>query len=468
MPFKLFDCDKEIPERESHCYVMDSSDVDSDITCNVATIPGSLSHRGCVLAGSKGVITGAIKDVVHVIHSPIGCAYYSCGTKRYPSSPVMPDGSVFPVENFNLKYVCTTDLKESDIVFGGMKKLKNSIIEANNEFPFVNAIYVHATCSSGLIGDDIDSICREMSTELGKDVVAFNTPGFAGCSQSNGHKITNSEIFDSLVGNGEPPATTPYDICLIGEYNIDGDMWVIEKYLNEIGINILSRFSGDSSHDQLKYLHRGKLNLVRCQRSATRIAESIKDKFGVDFVNVDFFSPGYCSENLRMLGKHFGLEDKVEMVIDKYYGEVKEELAYYKKKLAGKKVYIFSGGPKSFHLAVPLEKELGMDVTAVSSIFEHDDGYKKIKSRVKDGTMIVDDPNSLELDEMLIEDKPDIVLAGIKEKYLIIKSGIPSVMIHSSENGPYMGYSGFLNLAKDIYNNISSPVWGLLDFKEEV
>ncbi|WP_225369781.1 hypothetical protein [Methanobrevibacter arboriphilus] len=56
---------------------------------------------------------------------------------------------------------------------------------------------------------------------------------------------------------------------------------------------------------------------------------------------VDFFSTEYCDDNLRMLGRYFSLEEEAEAVIEKYHGEVKEELKWYKEQLSGKKVYIF-------------------------------------------------------------------------------------------------------------------------------
>lgn len=467
MPHKLFEIDKGIPEREKHIYIKHCSDEDNEIDCNKSTIPGCMTERGCALAGGRGVITGAIKDVIGLVHSPVGCQYYTTGVKRYPSKPQLPNGKTFPIDNFNLKYSFGTDLKEANVVFGGTKKLKEAIIESNKEYPFASAIYVNSTCTTGLIGDDVDAVCKEMTEELGKDVVAFNTPGFSGVSQSKGHHITNDAVFDRLVGTKEPPKTTGYDICLIGEYNIDGDLWVLEKYLTEMGLNILSRFSGDASHDELCWMHRSKLNLVRCQRSATYIADLIEEKYGVPYKKVDFFSTEYCDDNLRMLGRYFGLEEEAEVVIEKYHGEVKEELKWYKEQLSGKKVYIFSGGPKSWHLSIPLEKELGLDIIAVASQFEHLDGYDKMKARVKEGTTILDDPNSLELEELILTNKPDLILAGIKEKYLAYKHGIPAIQIHSYENGPYIGYEGFLNLAKDIYNNINAPVWELMDFESE-
>ncbi|HTX60939.1 MAG TPA: nitrogenase component 1, partial [Methanobacterium sp.] len=225
--------------------------------------------------------------------------------------------------------------------------------------------------------------------------------------------------------------------------------------------------SGDSTHEEICYMHRTKVNLVRCQRSATYIADLIKEKYNIPYIKVDFFSTEYCAENLRTIGKYFGLEKEAEKVIADRMAKIEPELEFYKKKLQGKKVYIFSGGPKSWHLATPLEKELGMDVTAVASQFEHEDGYVKMKKRVKEGALIVDDPNSMELEDMITNDKPDLILAGIKEKYMAHKLGVPSIMIHSYENGPYIGFEGFLNLARDMYSYIYNPIWKMLEFEED-
>ncbi len=468
MPYKLLEVDKKIPERKNHVYVKHCSDPEDEIpNCNTKTVPGSMSERGCAFAGVKGVITGAIKDVIHVVHSPIGCTSYGYGTKRYPTTPDLPNGEKFPIENFNLKYILGTDLQESDVVFGGMKKLKNSIIEAHKEFPEANAIYTYSTCTTGLIGDDVDAVAKELTEELGVKVVAFNAPGFCGPSQSKGHHVGNLTLFENLVGTKEPAETTPYDVNLIGEYNIDGDLWIIKEYLEEMGINLLSKFTGDCSHDEICWMHRAKLSLVRCQRSATYIADLIKEKYDVPYIKVDFFSTKYCAENLRTIGKYFGLEEEAENVIEKRMEIVGPELEFYKDKLKGKKVFIFSGGPKSYHLSKPLEEELGMETVAVASQFEHKDGYEKMKSRVKEGTLIVDDPNSLEFEEIIMEYKPDLILAGVKEKYLAHKLGVPCILIHSYENGPYMGFEGFVNLAKDMYSNIYSPVWKMLEFEDD-
>ena len=78
----------------------------------------------------------------------------------------------------------------------------------------------------------------------------------------------------------------------------------------------------------------------------------------------------------------------------------------------------------------------------------------------------MDDPNSMELEEMISKDRPDLILAGIKEKYMAHKLGVPTIMIHSYENGPYIGFEGFVNLAKDMYSYIYNPIWNMLEFEE--
>ncbi|MDP3035083.1 MAG: nitrogenase component 1, partial [Methanobacteriaceae archaeon] len=90
------------------------------------------------------------------------------------------------------------------------------------------------------------------------------------------------------------------------------------------------------------------------------------------------------------------------------------------------------------------------------------------KERVGENTVIIDDPNSLEAEEIIEKYKPDIVLSGVKEKYLAHKMGVPCILIHSYENGPYIGFEGFLNLAKDMYAAIYNPVWKLMEFEQEI
>ena len=52
------------------------------VKSNVKSIPGVMTARGCAYAGSKGVVWGPIRDMVHLSHGPVGCGSYSWSTRR--------------------------------------------------------------------------------------------------------------------------------------------------------------------------------------------------------------------------------------------------------------------------------------------------------------------------------------------------------------------------------------------------
>ena len=114
---------KVMKNRKSHMLIKDSELDSQEIMANSRTVPGIITNRGCCYAGCKGVVIGPIIDMVHIVHGPIGCSYYAWGTRRNKGKA--REGG----KNF-LNYCFSTDMQESDIVFGGDKKLGIAIDEA--------------------------------------------------------------------------------------------------------------------------------------------------------------------------------------------------------------------------------------------------------------------------------------------------------------------------------------------------
>ena len=104
-----------------------------------------------------------------------------------------------------------------------------------------------------------------------------------------------------------------------------------------------------------------------------------------------------------------------------------------------------------------------MEVIGAATTFGHSDDYEKIIERIGDGALVIDNPNSVELKEILIKYKPDLFISGLKEKFLSYKLGVPFVNGHSYERGPYAAYSGFVKFAKDMYTTINHPAWKLVE-----
>ncbi|MHC5722441.1 MAG: nitrogenase component 1, partial [Nostoc sp.] len=73
----------------------------------------------------------------------------------------------------------------------------------------------------------------------------------------------------------------------------------------------------------------------------------------------------------------------------------------------------------------------------------------------------MDDGNELEFFEVLEMVKPDLVLTGPRVGALVKKLHLPYVNGHGYHNGPYMGFEGAVNMARDMYNAIYSPLMNL-------
>ena len=497
--------DKTKKNRKSHIVIKTKEVPNPEIVANVRTIPGIITSRGCCYAGCKGVVMGPIKDMLHLVHGPIGCSYYTWGTRR---SKVR---TVEGVQNFS-EYCFSTDLQDGDIVFGGTKKLEAAIEEAVEIFhPKVIGIY--STCPVGLIGDDIGAVASAARKKFGIDVLAFSCEGYKGVSQSAGHHIANNIVFTDIIGKG---MKTPkkYPINILGEYNIGGDAWEIERVLEKIGYDVIATLSGDADIESIQNAHIAEVNIVQCHRSINYIAEMLETKYGTPWIKGNFIGVEATIETLRNLAKVFGDEaliKRTEDVIADELAAIEGQLSYYRERLEGKTAILYVGGSRSDHYQRVLQ-DLGIKSIVAGFEFAHRDDFegrevipeikvdadsKNIpeitvtkddeKYRVvipadryeqllkagvplayygglmktsKEGTIIIDDLNHHESDELIKLLKPDFFLSGIKEKYVTQKAGAVSKQLHSYDySGPYAGFRGALVLANSLNAGVYTPAW---------
>ena len=449
--------EKARKKREPHLAPNDPEATSACVKSNRKTIPGVMSARGCAYAGAKGVVWGPIRDMAHISHGPVGCGWYSWGTRRNLMS------GVNGVSNFAMQM--TSDFQEKDIVYGGDKKLATLLRETKELFPLAKGISVLSECPVGLIGDDINSVARTMSKELDLPVFPCNCEGFRGVSQSLGHHISNDTIRDYVIETREvtEPAG-PYDIALIGDYNIGGDVWSVKPLLEECGLNVKASWTGDGQIEQIAATHQVKLNVIHCYRSMNYMARVMEEKYKIPWLELNFFGPTKIKASLRKLAEHFddNIKQKVEAAIAKYDPEMQKVIAEYRPRLEGKKVMLYVGGLRPRH-TVSAYEDLGMQVVGSGYEFAHNDDYERTAPEMPEATVIYDDVSEYELEQFVHTLKPDLVGSGIKEKYLLQKMGIPFRQMHSWDySGPYHGYMGFPVFARDIDMAVNSPTWKLV------
>ncbi|WP_281183936.1 nitrogenase molybdenum-iron protein alpha chain [Trichlorobacter lovleyi] len=449
--------EKAKKKRAPHIGANDQGSGSACVKSNKKTVPGVMSARGCAYAGAKGVVWGPIRDMVHVSHGPVGCGWYSWGTRRNMVSGIVG------VTSFPMQF--TSDFQEKDIVYGGDKKLKTLLEEAHDLFPLAKGISVLSECPVGLIGDDINSVAKTSAKELDLPIIPCNCEGFRGVSQSLGHHISNDTIRDYIIGTREyAEPESPYDIALIGEYNIGGDAWSTKPLLEECGFNVKAVWTGDGELEKIAATHTVKLNVIHCYRSMNYMCKVMEEKFGIPWIELNFFGPTKIKESLRKLAALFDdtIKEKVEAVIAKYDPIMQGIIEQYKPRLDGKKVMLLVGGLRPRH-TIGAYEDLGMDCIGSGYEFAHTDDYDRTAPEMPDATVVYDDPSEYEFEKFADALKPDLIGSGIKEKYVFQKMGIPFRQMHSWDySGPYHGYKGFEVFARDVDMAINSPTWKLV------
>ena len=137
------------------------------LKCDADSIAGCVSQRACVYCGAR-VVLNPITDAIHLVHGPIGCASYTWDIRGSLSS-----GSELNRLSFS------TDLRENDVIFGGERKLALAIDELVKKYR-ARLVFVYSTCIVGVIGDDLEAVCKAAAQKHGIEVIPVESSGFIG------------------------------------------------------------------------------------------------------------------------------------------------------------------------------------------------------------------------------------------------------------------------------------------------
>ena len=245
--------------------------------------------------------------------------------------------------------------------------------------------------------------------------------------------------------------STDYDINLIGEYNIAGDLWLIEPVLEKAGLRVLSRITGDATFEEITWAHRAKLNVVVCSRALINVAKEMERRYGIPYVEVSFFGKTEMAKALRSIGSKFEVQsskfkENIENVIGEEEKVLDEKLKDYEH-LKGKKAVLYTGGVKSWSFISALQ-DLGIEIVAVGTKKSTAEDEEKMKEILGENAPLVEDTAPGNLLRLLKENRADMLIAGGRNLYLAVKEGYPFVDVNQERHTAYAGYEGLVNLAE--------------------
>ena len=416
--------------------------------------PGATAG-GCSFDGAQITLL-PIADVAHIVHGPIACAGSSWDNRGTRSSGI----TLF-------RTGMTTDLSETDVVMGrGEKRLFHAIKQAIDSYSPA-AVFVYNTCVPALIGDDVSAVCEDASARWGTPVVPVDAAGFYG-TKNLGNRLAGEAMFKHVIGTREPSPAAPradglptFDVNLIGEYNIAGEFWHIAPLFDELGLRILGTLSGDSRFHEVQTMHRARVNMVVCAKALLNVARKLHEKFGIPFFEGSFYGVQDVSDALRSFARLLGDADlaaRCEAVIAREEARSNAALEPWRERLKGKRVLLYTGGVKSWSIVSALQ-DLGMKVVATGTRKSTEEDKARIRELMGDDAKMIDEGSPKSLLSIYHEYRADILIAGGRNLYTALKARIPFLDINQEREFGYAGYTGMVELARQLVLSMESPVW---------
>jgi len=418
--------------------------------CTKQLTPGAAAG-GCAFDGAK-IALQPIVDVAHLVHGPIACEGNSWDNRHSASSGPMTYRSGF-----------TTDINEFDVIYGGEKRLFKAVREIIEKTD-PPAIFVYQTCVTAMIGDDIEAVCQRASEKFGKPVIPVNSPGFAG-PKNLGNKLGAEALIDHVIGTVEPEFTTPYDINIIGEYNLSGELWQVKPLLDALGVRVLSCISGDGRYNEVASAHRARANMMVCSKSMINIATRMQQRWDIPYFEGSFYGIADMSDTLRQIarllierGAPAELAERTERLIAAEEIRAWGRIRAYRERLAGKRVLLITGGVKSWSVVSALQ-EAGLEVVGTSTKKSTKEDKEKIKQLMGDDAHMIDDMTPREMYAMLRDAQADIMLSGGRSQFVALKARMPWMDINQERHHAFAGYEGMVTMVAEIHKALFNPVW---------
>lgn len=424
----------------------------------------------CQPAGAQFAGIG-MKDCIPLVHGGQGC----CMFVRLLFAQHFK-------ENFD---IASSSLHEDAAVFGGRKRVEEAVRVLVQRYPNVRVIPIITTCSTEVIGDDIEGTITAINNSLNKDfperkiyLVPVHTPSFQG-SQVTGYNEFMTATFKTITTKKTAPTgklnvfpgwVNPGDVVLLKSYlremGVDGTVFMdtenfdspvlpdktieehgrttvedIQDASGAVGSIALSRYEGAAAAEYLKTEH-----AVPCVVTPTPIG--IK--------NTD--------ELLRNISELTGHPIPASLVRERGVAlDALMDLAHMF--FADKKVAIYGHPDLVIGLA---EFCLELEMKPVLLLFGDDNSKPKkdprlraLKERTDVNVEVVTNADLWELEKRVRDKNPeiDLILGHSKGRYIAIDAKIPMVRVGFPTfdraglyRKPTIGYRGAMELGETIAN----------------
>lgn len=367
--------------------------------------------HGCAFNGAM-TMSSNLKDAVILAHSPKSCTYLSIQTISSAGRRTLFErGNILP--SSLIPNVLSTDMSETDMVFGGSENLLNKVKSILNSQSPPPAIVIVSSCPSGIIGDDIDD-ALSLSTERTK-IVTVKAEGNLTGDYLQGMLMAYTSLAKQIIDRNVEKRERTVNIVFekVVARNTEMNFQRLKTFLARMNISVNCRFLCNTSYASLRDFCSAELNLLAYRDYTGKILEDFFIKeYGASFFEKQF-PIGFkeTSDWLLALGKHFDASDEAKSIISENEIIYQNRIKSVRPKLEGKKLMIITYNHE-LDWILNAALDCGMKIVKICVLnFSQDEGFRSSLPEI-DGIEVVENYDKDERSSDIKRLKPDIILSN--------------------------------------------------------
>ena len=367
--------------------------------------------HGCAFNGAM-TMSSNLRDAVILAHSPKSCTYLSIQTISSAGRRTLFErGNILP--SSLIPNVLSTDMSETDMVFGGSENLLSKVKSVLNSKSPPPAIVIVSSCPSGIIGDDIDD-ALSLSTERTK-IVTVKAEGNLTGDYLQGMLMAYTSLAKQIIDRSVEKRERTVNIVFekVVARNTEMNFQRLKTFLARMNISVNCRFLCNTSYASLRDFCSAELNLLAYRDYTGKILEDFFIKeYGASFFEKQF-PIGFkeTSDWLFALGKHFDASDEAKSIISENEIIYQNRIKSVRPKLEGKKLMIITYNHE-LDWILNAALDCGMKIVKICVLnFSQDEGFRSSLSEI-DGIEVVENYDKDERSSDIKRLKPDIILSN--------------------------------------------------------
>lgn len=393
----------------------------------------------------------SLEDSVFVSHSPQGCV--GCAIMAIDMYRV---GQIHRgIRNVKNPRLIVTNLDQKSVVFGGEKKLRESVAKAVDRY-HPKLTFVFASCASGIIGDDIDAICGDLQNEYPETlIIPIHCEGFKSKICASGFDAAFISINKYILKHQKVEKEAGL-INLFAPTTVSyADQKEMERMLQLLGakVNYIPFYS---SLEKIKKIPAAEASTSICKVFADEFMKTLYEDYDIPYSHTVMpIGIRNTDKWYRGIAKVIGKEKEVEEIIQKEHERIEPLVKKLRDRLSGKRVFICGGTGRSFAAAALID-DFGMKLVGLETPTYDDDAQVDIEylnGIHKDFVVDIANMQPFEQVNLVKKLQPDAFI-GVPE--WAAKLGIPTTHVLDGKR-PTMGYDGLLFLGNKIADQLENP-----------